>query len=297
MYFLQDYIQSNHIASMVIYESLDSLNLKKRIKNRLYFDKRGRMVKVRDYFFMSDTLAEREINYKYTGESPYFSSKVYCYLNEKGEEIKHKVWDIQTDQTNHVVTEFFKQGEAVFRKNVLTFDAQDFLLVREVNVGEIEYNLGFIYSEQGLLSRAALNVVNPTVENNNNYLLTTYFQYDTNQNILNSERWIGEKEKQLQAFYYVYKGQAISSKVGWSFEEVSGDLVKVIARTNFKYNTEGMLEQANSFKEKKVAALIKYTTFEYTFYPHSTTLGKGKVKSDIFTWLMFSNLFEIIQNK
>ena len=296
-YFLQNYIKTNHIASIVIYESTDSVAYKKHIKNTVYFDELGRLIKVRDYFFMTDTIAEREILYSYHGQEPYFDTKTYVYLNERGKELKRKAWEITNDPSNHMVIEKFKNGDEIFRKNILTFNNENLLLRRHVTVDEIKYQLNFIYDPSQLMTRSILNIKNPTLKSNANYSLTAYFQYNLNNKIMTSERWIGERDRQLQEFYFIYKGHNISSKVGWSMRDVNGELKKVIERTNFKYNKEGLFIQAYSFKERQVDAADHFTTFEYTYYPHEKAVNQLKVKSDLFVLFMFSNLFEVIQNK
>ena len=97
-----------------------------------------------------------------------------------------------------------------------------------------------------------------------------------------------QADKQINEFYFNYKGQNISTKVGWSLMNWSSSDKKLIERTNFTYDKNGLLLKADYFNEKQVTTKHKYTGLRYTFH-EGRKVFKGS--SDLFTMLWFTDIF------
>jgi hypothetical protein len=287
-YLLQPFFKAQHIQTLTIRKSTDSTMRNGRIAYKLTFDSLGRVVKVYDYYFDTDTIPERLIEYGYGVETNYYESKKYRYFDSKQREALVKEWHLNFDEANHILTEKFYNQTEVYRTNSLVFNAATQLLSRTVKAYVISLRTKFTYDNNGLLRHVQLIKENPTVEKMKKLELNHYLQYNLNQKIMTSEQWVGQRQTQISEYYYNYIGRNISTKVGWSLMNWSSDDKKLIERTDFTYDRYGLLTKADYYNEKLVTPVHKYTSFSYTFFE-----GKGRItdKSDQFTMLWFTDIF------
>ncbi len=286
-FLLQSHFKSRHIKSVIVQESSDSLFKNRTIQYELEFDNLGRLIQLKDYFFSTDTIAERMITYAYKGEMPYYNQKIYHYLDSDQNTVLKKVWVLNFDKVSHVLEEQIFNKTESYRTNRLVFNQSMQLMSRTVQAFAINLRTQFIYDKAGLIKHVKLIKNNPTVERKKNLELNQYLQYNLYQKIMTTEQWEGERNRQLNEYYYNYKNQNILTKVGWRLLNWK-DNRKVIERTNFKYDQYGLLVLADYFTEKQVSKIHKYTGFNYTFFE-----GKGRSMrgSDMFTTIWFTDMF------
>ena len=96
-YLLQSYFKERQIKSVTIQNSEDSLFKNRSIQYTLEFDKHGRLVKVLDYYFDTDTIPERMITYSYGEGASYYKSKMYHYLDAESNVVLQKAWLLHFD--------------------------------------------------------------------------------------------------------------------------------------------------------------------------------------------------------
>ena len=284
---LQSHFKSRHIASITVQESADSLFKNKTIQYKLKFDELGRLIELKDYFFSSDTISERKIVYEYEDGMPYYSQKTYHYLDKDQNTVLKKKWVLNFDRINHVLEEqIFNKSES-YRTNRLVFNRSMQLLSRTVQAFTISLRTQFTYDKGGLIKQVKLVKDNPTVGRKKALELNHYLQYNLYQRIMTTEQWEGERNKQLNEYYYSYNGPNITAKVGWRLKSWN-DTRKVIERTNFKYNQYGLLILADSFTKREVSKGHKYTGFNYTYFEQDGVSMRG---SDQFTTIWFTDIF------
>ena len=187
-----------------------------------------------------------------------------------------------------MLSEEFQNKKEKHRTNNLVFNKAMQLLSRTVEVFVIKLQTYFNYNKDGQLKHVRLLKENPTVKKMQRLELNHYLQYNLHQKIMTSEQWLGERDKQINEFYFNYKGQNISTKVGWSLMNWSSSDKKLIERTNFTYDKNGLLLKADYFNEKQVTTKHKYTGLRYTFH-EGRKVFKGS--SDLFTMLWFTDIF------
>ena len=287
-YLLQSYFKERKIKTLTIQKSSDSLFARKSIECRLEFDKSGRLIKILDYYFDTDSIPERMIMYSYADEAPYYKSKRYHYLASEIGPILKKSWLVFFDFENNTLTEKFQNKKEDYRVNSLVFNKGMQILSRTVEVYVIKIRTQFNYDRDGLLMQVQLIKDNPTVKKMQRLELNQYLQYNLHQKIMTTEQWMGERDKQLNEYYFNYSGINIGTKVGWSLLNWSSDDKKLIERTNFSYNKSGLITKADYFTDNQVSNKHKYTGFEYSFFDGNLNYG---VSSDRFTTLWFTDIF------
>jgi hypothetical protein len=146
----------------------------------------------------------------------------------------------------------------------------------------------FTYSKEGLLKRVKLTRSNPTLTKRKTLELNHYLQYNLYQKIMTTEQWEGERDKQINEYYFSYKGQNIKTKIGWRLMNWSDNDKRVIERTNFVYDQYGLLIGADYFTDRQASLKHKYTGFRYTFFKDK---GIGMRGSDSFTTIWFTDIF------
>lgn len=287
-YLLQSYFKEAHVKEMTVQSSEDSLFSNRKMAYRLQFDPLGRLVKVLDYYFDTDTIPERIIFYEYENDEPFYTAKKYHYIDGKTNRVLEKEWEIKKDLVNGTQTEAYYNGSEKYRTNNLIFNKALQLLSRKVAVFVVQLDTYFKYNKEGQLLHVKLMKNNPTVAKMKRLELNHYLEYNLNSKVMTAEQWVGERDKQINEYYYIYKGHQINSKVGWSLINWSNGDKKRIERTNFKYNENGLLVLADYFTERQVSNAHKYTRLDYEFYE---PLGSEKVTSDQFTKLWFTDIF------
>ncbi|MFK8038103.1 MAG: hypothetical protein AB8B74_07430 [Crocinitomicaceae bacterium] len=287
-FLLQPHFKSRHIKSLTIKKSSDSLFNKSSIKYKLQFDTEGRLTKLYDYYFDTDTIPERLIEYTYGDSSMYYSGKTYFYLDENRKILLEKGWSMEFDNVNNVIEEKFHNKLDLYRTNTLIFNKSMQVLSRKVRAFAIKLETYFKYNADGMIRHVKMVKHNPTVEKMKRLELNQYLQYNLHQKIMTTEQWLDERGKQINEYFYNYKGQNISARVGWRLMNWSNDEKKLIERTNFFYDQYGLLIGSNYFTERQVSNIHKYEKFEYTFYSED---GKVNRTSDRFTTIWYTDLF------
>ncbi|MFK8044157.1 MAG: hypothetical protein AB8B72_01580 [Crocinitomicaceae bacterium] len=287
---LQSFFKERHIQSLTIYKATDSLFNNKQTKYKLEFDMEGRLVKVFDYYFHSDTVPERVITYKYNKDAVYYREKEYHYLDERQNVIMRKKWRLQFDFLTNILREEFLNGTLKYRTNNLIFNKAMQLLSRNVEAFVVKLRTGFSYSKEGLLKQVKIIKENPTVEHMKHLELNHYLQYNQYQKIMTTEQWLGERDKQINEFFFSYKGQDITAKVGWSLVNWSGSDKRRVERTDFHYFKNGLLSLADTYTQKRVSSKHHYIGFKYAFFYGKKPLVKS---SHRFTALWFTDIFAV----
>lgn len=287
-FFLQSYFKSRQIHTLTIKKSEDSLFNHMSIQYKLEFDTEGRLIKILDYYFDTDTIPERMIKYSYSNSTPYYTGKTYYYIRENQKVLLEKRVRMDFDLTNNIIEERFFNKAEVYRANSLIFNMSMQMLSRKVQAFAIQLETYFKYSKEGMIKHVKMIKRNPTAQKMKTLELNQYLQYNLYQKIMTTEQWQGERDKQINEYYFNYIGQDISAKFGWRLMNWSNDDQKVIERTNFTYGQYGLLIASDYFTERQVSNVHKYEQFEYEFYSERL---KVKKTSDRFVTLWFTDLF------
>ncbi len=286
-FLLQDFIRDNNIKSIKIKEASDSLRALTRVKYHCFFDQKGRLTKVMDYYFTSDTIPERAIVYNYKDDSPYFMSKAYHYINEKGRILYVKHWDI--DRQSNMVIERLRNIEGkVYRENRLKFNSTNQLITRTTVAGVITYTVNFEYDARNRLSKVDLSMDNPTLkEGPKKVNVLTQIRYNFNKRLISTGQ-LNTSAKPINEFYYDYNGEEITKKVGWAKRNKESKAIRSLERIDFTYKKNGLLSFAHTVNDKKSDIPELYNSFDYEFY------SKGEIISTIQNEKFVSTYFTAI---
>lgn len=287
-FLLRPHFKARQIQRLTIKKSEDSLFNSLSIQYKLEFDTEGRLIKILDYYFDTDTVPERMIAYTYADSSNYYTGKTYYYLGDMQQVLLEKKWRMYFDHKNNTIEEQFYNQTEVYRTNNLVFNKALQMLSRKVQAFNIQLETYFRYTKEGLIKQVRMIKRNPTSQKMKRLELNQYLQYNLYQKLMTTEQWVGEREKQINEYYFNYIGQDISTKVGWRLMNWNNDDKKLIERTNFTYDQYGLLIGSDYFTERQVSDVHKYKKFEYQFYGEQTDI---KIKSDLFITIWFTDLF------
>ena len=293
-FLLRDFIQTNQIKSLKVTEANDSIEAQTKVKYHCFFDEKGRLTKVLDYYFTTDSIAEREIRYTYQNDAVYYHKKIYYYIDPLGFILYEKNWEIDFSQ-NEISEQFFDNKSQIFRENRLVFNSQKQLIERITKSGSITYDVDFTYDEEGRLNIVKLVMDNPTLKVNPlGNIKKTDFKYNLSGRLSASEQWDTENRLQINQYYYVYSGNSIIRKVGWNLVPKGNKTIKSIERTNIDYSKNGYPVSAHTFTDSKSGLPDVFTQFDYEFYDTSKAESTDKAQlSTKFVSVFLAKLFII----
>lgn len=291
-FLLQDYYFSNNIKSLIVKESNDSTKALEIIKSKCFFDKKGRLTKIQDYYYGNNNNSERSIFYTYHGDENYFTSKSYVFYNEFGIERYKQDWIIHRDSNSRTVTESIKNNKGkIYRQNILHFNVKGKLVSRTTYSSGIEYKIYYGYDQYYRLKTVKLKIKNETIRNESgNQERVAFFLYNLNNKLITTEQRIPTSNKQLYEYYYVYKGFNIYSKIGWNYKHFGEEIHKSIARTNYYYDEKGYLNSAHIYTDNDSIVPEKYNNFEFDFFNGNKSRA---LKNTTFVGIFYSSFFNI----